>query len=305
MEDTQAWKELIAASLSNPTDHQHRNYSYESSLPSYLSLHSQDSIQDFEPHSGGIGYFDDPDESMFERYYWPSWKRGVCQIPTVRIQSIAQAIDLALGNYEHWNEIFTPNLPPWTSIDESMEVYLDSIVIDGDCTTFPLPAQVRHVVWDFSDFRDEENTNPSMSVVLLALFLAMPNLQSLCIKKIRIQADTTSLFAHFPSPLEEVHSCLDDLGVPPGFTLAPRLESLQFSNSVLSSSDVFFLGDCAIHQKVFPCLRNLKFYYCLGMSYSSILHISPVLNLSFDRWECSGWCWPQECSNPKNRSSYM
>jgi hypothetical protein len=302
-EPTDCWRDLIAASLTEPSQYKGRNFDYEGTLPKNPFMSANDSIGDFEPHCGGIGYYDDPDEAVFEHYYWPSWRPWAPAVPTVHVRRLSDALNLALGNFDDWMSIFH-FIRPTGTVSSSVDidnVVADCIIQEGDGSgsADPLPCQLRHVVWDFDEFKD--NTGLSVnSVALLSLFLAMPNIESLCIRNLSMDPDKESNFAHFPSPLPSCTSFLDEIGIPQGFAIAPRLKTIQFSKCDLSSADIFYLGDCAIHNAVFPLLRNIKFYYCGGMSGSSIMHLSPTVNMSFDRWECSGFCWPQEPINPKN-----
>lgn len=290
------WKALMISFIDNPLVQVRRNEDYEATIPPCLLT---DAIYDYEPHSAGMGDHDDPDETTFQRYYHPSWIRDPLPLPVVSISTLSEALDIVKGNYERWMDVFKPNQAPW-SVDGKAKEDSDNFVwFEGDeGAVFPLPVNVRHVIWDLKNYEG------NVSLVLLCLFLAMPNLESVSVSGLWCDERVDSLFATFPSPRPNVPCVWNLLAIPDGFTISPKLHTLHFDGCHMSSSDMYFLGDCAIEHKVFPALRNVKHYYSDGMTYASIIGLSQAVNLSFDRWELSGNTCPQECVNPKNLRCY-
>jgi hypothetical protein len=145
--------------------------------------------------------------------------------------------------------------------------------------------------------------NRCLSAVILGLLLLLPNLKALKIRKL-LWTDA-SLFANFPSPLSVNFGDGFDYNLPSlSFVLSP-LTTILFHKCHVSSVDLYYLADCAVEHKILSCFRNLKLYYCYGMSYPSITStLSSAVNLVFDRFEMSGWCWPQEPVNPKRLASF-
>jgi hypothetical protein len=287
------WRALMFSFIDNPLVQVRKNEDYEATIPPCLLC---DAVYDYEPHSAGIGDHDNPDESMFQRYYHPSWLRNPLYLPVLTISNLSEALEIVHGNYERWIHVFKPNQAPWTADGGAREGADNFVWFEGDeSTVFPLPVNLRHVIWDLNKYEG------NVSLVLLCLFLAMPNLESVSVSALRCNEAVETLFASFPSPRPNVPCVWDVLSIPSGFTIAPKLQTLHFNHCHMSSSDMYFLGDCAIEHKVFPALRNVKHYYCFGMTYASIIGLSQAVNLSFDRWEISGNTCPQECVNPKNR----
>lgn len=133
----------------------------------------------------------------------------------------------------------------------------------------------------------------------------MPNLEAASLRGIRAhQIDRGSLFGCFPSPRVQVASMWSGLGLPAGVTVAAKLASLHLTDCQLATSDLYFLGDCAVENAVLPALRNIALDNCRGPSYGGIVALAQATNFAFNRSLVAGAVCPQDCVNPKNLSRF-
>lgn len=291
--ETRPDKYLLLPRILNVNDYCATNEAYVATLPTSHMSEVDGTIYDFEPHCAGQGCYDDPDNEPFHMFSEEfSWSRGeqenaIC----LKVTSCHQLIDLAtFSNDEEWS------------------LGLESMLQSPSCSTASFsPRDVEstrfaeNIILDCDDWeRCSEHYGRCMSAALLSFMVSFPQLKALKIRKLNWL--DTSMFATFPSPTP----LLLDRGYDSPPVVSDTLETLWLHHCHVPSDDVLFMTDCAIEHKVLPNLRNVRFHYCQGMSYSSISSTTTsALNVNFDRWEMSGWCWPQECVNVKNRNKYM
>lgn len=290
-----AWCELLVHEIViNSTFRMLRNV-FEASVPTHSI---EEPIEDYEPLLHGLGSFDDPDVSMFAMFDGDASRGGgrlPHEIPMVAVTEVAHAASLAAGDLGVWDRIFSCS----STVTAAGDVDGHFVWCTGDDRSRPLPRNLRHVVFDFGGL------DGNASAALLCLLLAMPNLEAASLRGIRAhQIDRGSLFGCFPSPRAHVASMWSGLGLPAGVAVAAKLTSLQLKDCLLPTSDLYFLGDCAVENAVLPALRNIALDNCHGPSYGSIVALAQATNFAFDRSLVAGAMCPQECVNPKNLSRF-
>ena len=277
--------------------------------PSHLEDSSRESIDDHEPHCCGIGYYDAPDLAGFSNLA-ENHDMSCTRIHLTSGHDILSLLTMThepIDKWKLWKKIivFAPDLSyPEEILKNGADI--DSCVpssnlaeISSRCNSIIEASKL--IIMDCEDWLScdmHADDHSCLSAVFLALFILLPKLEGLKIRN--LHWGEIDIFALFPNPqtLYHDHRLLN-------VSLSP-LKTLWFDKCHVSSADVLYIADCCTEHQIFPELRNLKFYYCIGMSYPSITsYLYSAVNLDFDRWECSGWCWPQEPINSKNESVHV
>lgn len=284
-----AWRELMVHKIVINSTFRMRHNVFEATVPAHSI---EEPIEDFEPLLHGIGSYDDPDVSMFAMFDGDASRGGgrcLHGLPIVVVTEVAHTARLAAGDLVIWDHIFS-HAPTVKAVGDDDGHFVWST---GDDRARPQPRNLRHAVFDFGGL------DGNVSAALLCLLLAMPNLEAVSLRCIQAhQIERGSLFGCFPAPREQVASMWSGLGLPTGVTVAPKLASLHLKNCQLPTTDMYFLGDCAVEHAVLPALRNVALNHCHGPSYGSIVALAQAINFVFDH-SLVATC-PQECVNPKN-----
>jgi hypothetical protein len=320
--DFETFREYLLVKALDESQYQLINTDYLSTIPLSVLSEIDGTVIDYEGHCNGLGDHDFTNEldekyfSMFsnELSYVPQHERGVRFVMTDCLQ-VFELLRCYSENAdgEKLQSLFGSYCVPCSHVPatEKGPIPLSSFR-KRETSTLAGKEEDEILLKSTNRLHDIDelildceswtscsiHCNRCLSAVFLGILLLLPNLKALKIRK--LQWTDASLFANFPSPFSVISSDSFDYNVPPADFAVSPLTTILFYKCHVSSADLYFLADCAVEHKILPSFRNLKLYYCSGMSYTSITStLSSAVNLVFDRFEMSGWCWPQEPVNPK------
>jgi hypothetical protein len=320
----------LRAWVLDSSSYRYVNEEYVDSLPPSHAEERDQTIEDYEPHSYGHGYYDTPDYapfSVFGEMYTES-RTESDKMMEISIRNCEQLISLSyytedmkdwtcrlnLANVLREILVLTPEQTASLTIrpSEKDDMSEEEIAQHNATNLISLLTSTTILIVECKHWRPICTTpfhaNKCLSAAFLSLLLSFPKARAIRIRNLSTYSLDTpmSLFANFPSPrLLPSPSTAADSENNDAYTVSSSLHILSFSHcGAFHRTDLSFLSDCAIEHRVLPNLRHLQCYYCSGMSYPSVVAASEALNLEFDRFEISGWCWPQEAVNSKNRENY-
>ncbi len=339
MTETRLRREAIRALVLDSSKYHSVNENYVRTVPpTHLGDdRGPNQVIDYEPHCYGHGYYDEPDatpfqEAFVDRIYDKCKKISSSsrKVTRLNVKNCEQLLpfsyyyrerDVSDDDVLELSKLFRAIYLPLSPDEEKSSSVSDDEAIESETEVDPEVIERLHQIQEARQLLsvlestkilevDCKEWKPvcssyhdgnCLSACLLSLFLIFPNVEALRIKWMYM--DSTSLFANFPIPRPlnvATSSSLTEQQWPP-ITISEHLKILSFDHcGDFHPMDLPFLTDCAVEHRVLPNLRHLQFYYCNGMSYPSVVTASEVFNLDFDRFELSGWCWPQEAVNSKN-----